>query len=446
VIAGEPFLVLGPAAIWFFGIVLACYALFGKPLFAVMGSVAILFYLTADPQLDLTLIFTQMAQIVDQSVFVTIPLFVLAGMLLAESQAPVRLVNVARALFGWMPGGLAVEAVVTCAFFTAFTGASGVTIVALGGLLYPMLLAEKYPEKFSLGLLTTGGSLGLLFPPSLPIIVYALIAGPLTQNRVDVDRLFIAGVIPGALLVIVLSAYAVFVSVRAGVPRHAFDVGAAVRSLRGAAWELPIPLIVIGGIYSGLITAIEASAVVAFYALLVEVVIYRDIRVRDLPAVMRKTAELVGAIVVILGMALALSNYFIDEEIPQQLLRAMETRITSPLTFLLVLNVFLLVVGCLLDIFSATLVVVPLIAPFAARFGIDPIHLGIIFLTNLEIGFLTPPVGMNLFLSSLRFRRPITEVTRVSLPFIGILLLCLLVITYVPWLSTVLVQLIKPVK
>ncbi len=440
-IAGEPFVTLGPAAIWLIALAIAVYALFGKPLFAVMGSVAILFYLThEDGPLDLTLMFTQMAQIVDQPIFVTIPLFVLAGMVLAESHAPVRLVNLDRALFGWMPGGLAIVATISCAFFTAFTGASGVTIVALGGLLYPMLKSERYPEGFSLGLLTTGGSLGLLFPPSLPIIVYGLVA------KVDIDRLFIAGILPGILLVVAISTACVVTGVRANVPRHPFDGPAALRAFKAAAFEIPIPLIVVTGIYGGFITAIEAAAVVAFYTLVVEVGIYRDVKIAQLPSIMRKTAELVGAIVVILGMALALSNYFVDAEIPQKILRAMEARITSPLAFLLVLNVFLLIVGCLLVIFSATLVVVPLVAPFAARFGIDPSHLGIIFLTNLEIGFLTPPVGVNLVLSSLRFRKPIVEVTRVSLPFIGILLVCLAIITYVPWLSTVLVAILKPVE
>jgi len=446
VIAGDELFAIGPQAFVAIAIGIGILALLGKPLFAVMGSTATLFYLTSDPPKDLTIIFVTMSQIVDQSVFVTIPLFVLAGMLLAESKAPERLVQVSRAFFGFMPGGLAVVAVLSCAFFTAFTGASGVTIVALGGLLYPMLLSERYPERFSLGLITTGGSLGLLFPPSLPIIVYALIAGPLTENQVTVDRLFLAGVLPGGLLVAVLAGYSIWTGKRAGVPRHPFEGRAALAALRGAAFELPIPLIVLGGIYSGLITAIEAAAVVAFYTLVVEVLVYRDIPLARLPEVMRKTAELVGAIIVIIGMALALSNFFIDEEIPQQLLRLAEARITSPLTFLLVLNGLLLVVGCLLDIFSATLVVVPLVAPFAQRYGIDPVHLGVIFLTNLEIGFLTPPVGMNLFLSSLRFGKPMVEVTRSALVFIGLLLCCLLVITYVPWLSTVLVHTFDPVK
>lgn len=429
-IAGKLFVALGPEAILFFAVLLAVYALLGKPLFAVIGGAAMLFYLSAPEPLDLTSIFTEMATIVDQPVFVTIPLFVLAGALLAESQAPTRLVNLSRALVGWMPGGLAVVATASCAFFTAFTGASGVTIVALGGLLLPILTGEKYPEKFSLGLLTTGGSLGLLFPPSLPIIVYGLIA------KVDIDRLFVAGVIPGALLVCAISAYAMAVGSTAHVPRHPFNARALGRALLRAAPELPIPVIIVGGIYSGFITAIEASAATAFYVFLVEVLVYRDVKLRDVPGVMRRTAELVGAIVVILGMAMGLKNYLVDAEVPQRILALMKAEITSPLTFLLVLNGFLLVVGCLLDIFSATLVVVPLVAPLAAQYGIDPLHLGIVFLTNLEIGYLTPPVGLNLFLASLRFRRPTLEIARVALPFLAILLVCLAAITYVPSLST----------
>lgn len=427
-IGQDIYFTLGPAALLILGVAVAVYALLGKPLFAVIGSAAVLLYLSAD--LDLVGIFTEMAKIVDQPIFVTIPLFVFAGTLLAESGAPARLVNLDRAIFGWMPGGLAIVATVSCALFTAFTGASGVTIVALGGLLYPMLLGEKYPEKFSLGVLTTGGSLGLLFPPSLPIIVYGLVAG------VDIDRLFVAGLIPGMLLVLAIGGYSAVIGSVRSVPTHGFALANAARALVRAMPELPIPVIIIGGIYSGLITAIEAAAATAFYVLVVEVVVYRDVKLAALPGVMRRTAELVGAIMVILGMAYGLSNFLVDQEVPQQILEAMKVRITSPLTFLLVLNLFLLIVGCLLDIFSATLVVVPLIAPLAVEYGVDPVHLGIVFLTNLEIGYLTPPVGMNLFLSSLRFRKRIVDVVRSVLPFLALLLVCLAVITYVPALST----------
>ncbi len=438
-IGGEDFVTLAPTAVWIIAAVLFVYAVLGMPLFALIGATASLFYITADPQLDLTTIFLSMAVIVDQPFFVTIPLFVLAGVLLAESQAPTRIVAFCRAWIGWLPAGLAIEAIVACALFTAFTGASGVTIVALGGLLYPMLRREDYPKGFSLGLLTTGGSLGLLFPPSLPVLVYALYSGA------NIDRLFLAGLIPGVLLLVLLSGYSLAVGIRKQVPRHRFSVRAALRATASVLFELPIPIIVIGGIYSGLLDPINASAVAAAYVLLIEVVIYRDIRLRDVPRVMRKTAELVGAILVILGMALGLKNYLVDAEVPQAILGAMKEQITSPLTFLLMLNLFLLVVGCLLDIFSAIIVVVPMIVPIAKEFGINEFHLGVIFLTNLEIGYLTPPVGMNLFLASLRFRRPILEIAKHSLPFLAILLLALAIITYVPWLSTVLVDWLKPV-
>jgi tripartite ATP-independent transporter DctM subunit len=305
-----------------------------------------------------------------------------------------------------------------------------VTIVALGGLLLPMLLREKYPERFSLGLLTAGGSLGLLFPPSLPVIVYGMVAGT------DVDKLFKAGALPGLLLVFAISAYAAAVGYFREVPRHAFSLRRLGRTALYAAPELLIPVIIVGGIYSGAMAAVQAAAVTAFYVLIVEVALYRDVGIYDLPGIMRKSAELVGAIVVILGMAMGLGNYFVDAEVPQKLLEAVRSRITSPLSFLFVLNGFLLVVGCLLDIFSATLLVVPLITPLAAQYHINPFHLGIVFLTNLEIGYLTPPVGMNLFLASLRFRRPALEIAWNALPFLLILLGCLAIITYVPWLSS----------
>ena len=359
---------------------------------------------------------------------VAIPLFTFAGYALAESKAPTRMVNLARAFFGSFPGGLAVVSLVTCALFTAFTGASGVTIVALGGLLYPMLLNERYPEKFSLGLITTSGSLGLLFPPSLPIILYALI----TQD--SIDKLFAAGIIPGILLVVSLSAYAVLQGKKWRVPRHPFTWAEAGRTLRAAAWEVPLPVIIIGGIYSGIFTATEAAAITAFYVLVVEVFIHRDLKLfTDIPRVMRDSMLLVGAILMIIGVAMGLTNYLIDQEVPQRLFELTQTFISSPVMFLVVLNLFLIVVGMMMDIFSAIIVVVPLITPIAASYGIDPVHLGIIFLANLEIGYLTPPVGLNLFISSLRFNKTVLTVTRATLPFIGILLIALLALAAWRW-------------
>jgi tripartite ATP-independent transporter DctM subunit len=430
-IGGDPFITLGPAAVVFLAALLAIYALLGKPLFAIIASATMLFYLSSDPPYDLTSMFTEMSVIAREPLFVTVPLFVLAGTLLSESGAPVRLVEVVRGFFGWMPGGLAIVTTVSCALFTSFTGASGITIVALGGILYPMLRREGYPHGFSLGLITTGGSLGLLFPPSLPIIIYGLIA------KEDIDRLFVAGFVPGLVLVGACIAYSIWTGVRARVPRHPFVWSTAWRAALRAAPELPIPVIVIAGIYTGKITPSQAAAVTAFYVLFVECVIYRDIRPRELPRVMRKTAELVGAIIVILGMALGLTNYLVNEGIAQRLVGLIAGRIENEFQFLLLLNGFLLVAGSLLEGFSAILVLVPLILPLAAdpKVRLAPLHLGIIFLTNLEIGFLMPPVGLNLFLSSLRFRRPVLEVARHVLPFLAIMLACLALITYVPWFS-----------
>jgi C4-dicarboxylate transporter, DctM subunit len=331
---------------------------------------------------------------------------------------------------------LAIVVLVTCAFFTAFTGASGVTIVALGGLLYPMLIKEHYPEKFSLGLVTASGSIGLLFPPSLPIIVYGMVAG------VSIDKLFVAGIIPGIILISIIAIYSVREGIRAQVPRVPFVWSNVIRTMKEVAWELPLPFIIIIGIYGGFVTATEAASVTAFYVFIVEVFIYRDLKIfSDLPRVMKESMLLVGAIISILGVALGLTNYLIDQQVPQKLFEFVQTNISSPITFLLILNGFLIIVGMMMDIFSATIVVVPLILPIARAFNVDPVHLGIVFLTNLEIGYLTPPVGLNLFLSSLRFKKPVLHITKSVLVFILLELVALMVITYWPGLSLWLVHL-----
>jgi C4-dicarboxylate transporter DctM subunit len=334
------------------------------------------------------------------------------------------------------PGGLAVVALVSCAVFTAFTGASGVTIVAMGGLLLPALLKDGYQKRFNLGLLTASGSLGLLFPPSLPLIIYGYVAS------VSVDQLFLAGILPGIFLVVVLSSYGLRRGRKDGVTRDRWSLGAIVSGVRGAAWEVPLPFIVLGGIYGGVFTVTEAAAITAFYALVVEVFIYRDVAIRKLPAIVAESMTLVGGILVILACALGLTNYLIDAEVPMQILERMQQYISSKYTFLLILNVFLLIVGCLMDIFSALIVVVPLIVPVALGFGVDPVHLGIVFLTNLEIGYLTPPVGLNLFISSYRFNEPVLSLYAASIPFLLLLLAALLVITYVPAISLFLVHLV----
>lgn len=410
-------------------LVLAVLALFGMPLFAVFGALAL--YLFYSAGIDISSVAVSMYSVAGSPLLIAIPLFTLAGYLFAHSRAPERLLRLSRAFF---PGGLAVVALVSCAVFTAFTGASGVTIVAMGGLLMPALLADRYSDRFSLGLITASGSIGLLFPPSLPLIVYGYVA------EVEVDKLFLAGILPGILLVTLLAVYSVNQGRRAQVRTRPFSAREAVAALRHAAWEVPLPFIVLGGIYGGIITVMEAAAITALYALVVEVFVYRDIPVRKLPAIIAESATLVGGILVIIMCSFGFVNYLIDAEVPMGILEWMQQYVTNKYTFLLILNVFLLVVGCLMDIFSALIVVVPLVAPVAAGFGVDPVHLGIIFLTNLEIGYLTPPVGLNLFISSYRFQQPVVKLYGASVPFLLLMLLALVVITYAPFLSLALVN------
>ena len=420
-------------SIWLIVALIIIIALCGAPLFTIFGALAL--YLFYSSGIDTSAVIIELYRLTDMSPLVAIPLFTFAGYMLAESNAPKRLVNLAQALFGWFPGGLAIVVLVTCAFFTAFTGASGVTIVALGGLLYPMLMREQYPEKFSLGLVTASGSIGLLFPPSLPIIVYGMIA------EVSIDKLFIAGIIPGVILISILGVYSVHKGVQANVPRIPFVRSNIIKALKEVAWEIPLPFIIVIGIYGGFVTATEASAVTAFYVFIVEVFIYRDLKIfSDLPRVMKEAMLLVGAIISILGVALGLTNYLIDQQVPQRLFEMVQTQISSQVTFLLILNGFLIIVGMMMDIFSATFIVVPLILPIARAFHVDPIHLGIIFLTNLEIGYLTPPVGLNLFLSSLRFKKPMLHIVKSILVFIVLELAVLMLITYWPDLSLWLVR------
>jgi len=375
-----------------------------------------------------------MARLANTSTLIAIPLFTFAGYILAESNAPKRLVNLTQALFGWIPGGLAIVVLISCAIFTAFTGASGITIVALGGLVFPALIKANYSEKFSLGLVTTSGSLGLLFPPSLPLILYAFVA------QVDVDKLFIAGIIPGILLILLLSTFSVIKNYKT-IQTQKFSPQNLLRATIDAIWEIPLPLLIIGGIYAGIFTVIEASAITAVYVLLVEFFIYKDLNLKkDLPKIMKESMILVGGILIILASALGLTSYLIDEQIPMKIFEFIQKYISSKYTFLLLLNLFLLVVGMLMDIFSAIIVVVPIITPIALKFGVDPIHLGIIFLTNLEIGYLTPPVGLNLFISSFRFEKPIIKIYLATLPFIFMLFIALLIITYVPEISLFLVR------
>ena len=416
------------------GIALVVLAILGAPLFAIIAAGALIGFAGSD--IDLMVVPMEIFRVSEIPVLIAIPLFTFAGYLLGESQAPRRLVRVTNVLLGWMPGGLAVVALFVCALFTAFTGASGVTIIAMGALLYPALAAAGYREQFNLGLITTSGSLGLLFAPSLPLILYGIIA------EQSVDDLFVAGILPGLLMIFLLSLYCMREGrvVRSRLTRHPFDRREIVAALRESMWEIPLPIIVLGGVYSGFFAVSEAAAVTVVYVFIVEVLINRDIPLRRLPGVMRDSMILVGGILIILGVSLASTNYMIDEQVPMRLFEWVTSHISSKLSFLILLNVFLLMLGMMLDIFSALVIVVPLILPIAAGYGIDPIHLGMIFLANMQIGYCTPPVGMNLFIASYRFDKPIVLLYRAALPFLAILLLTVLIITYWPWLSLVLVR------
>jgi C4-dicarboxylate transporter DctM subunit len=406
--------------------------LLGAPLFAVISGLAL--FLLFSNQIDSSAMIIEMYRMATTPILVAIPLFTFAGYVLSESGAPRRLIRLTNAILGWLPGGLSVIALLTCAAFTALTGATGLTIIALGGILYPALLQGRYSEKFSLGLLTNSGTLGLLFPPSLPLIIYAIV------TKVQINQLFLAGLLPGLLLVVLLSLFSIHHAIKAEVPRTRFNRSEVLKAVKEALLELPLPIVILGGIYSGYFAVSEAAAITAVYVLLIEVVIYKDIKWKELPGIMRRSMLLVGGILIILGSALGLTNYLIDEQVPMKMFDLFKTHITSPFLFLVVLNLFLLAVGCIMDIFSALIVVVPLITPIAQAYGIHPVHLGIIFLTNLQIGASTPPVGMNLFISSLRFEKPMVRIILASLPFIFLLLFGLVTITYLPWLSLVLLK------
>ncbi len=412
-------------------VVLVTAVLLGAPLFVVLGGLAVLLFRHAD--VPLASIPAEMYRLVTSPTLPTVPLFTFAGYILTVGNASGRLVRLFRAMVGWMPGAIAVAAVMVCGFFTTFTGASGVTILALGGILLPALLTEHYPERFSIGLLTSTGSLGLLFPPCLPVILYAVVGG------IAVDRMFLGGFLPGVLLVLLMTGWAVRTGILSGAKRTPFSL----RELRGAIWEakwdILLPIIVLLGIFGGFATVVEAAAMTVLYAFLVEAFVHRGMTVRkDLPRVGTESATLIGGVLIILAAAMGLTSYMVDAGVPGTILAWVKSTIHSRILFLAILNLFLLVVGSLMDIFSAIVVVVPIITPLARVFDIDPVHLGVIFLANLQLGYLTPPVGMNLFLAAYRFDRSLGEVYRSVLPFLLILLLGVLVITYVPVLTMIL--------
>ena len=424
--------------IWLIAGGLLLLAALGAPLFALIAAIALLgFSASGQPGTAVAIEFYRLA---DMPALIAIPLFTLAGYLLAESQAPRRLVRLTNALFGWLPGGLAIVAVCACAFFTAFTGATGVTLVALGAVLYPAMRQAQYEERFSLGLLTSAGSLGLLLAPSMPLILYGVVAQQFhTTPPVAIDALFKAGLLPSLLMIVLLSLYSGWHARR--IPRPpAAARGELWAAVKDAAWELPLPFVILIGIYAHFLAPSEAAAATTLYVLIVTVLIRREIRFSELPRVIREAMLLVGAILVVLGFSLALTNWLIDADVPESLFAWLQAGIASKLGFLLVLNAFLLVFGMLLEGFPAIIILVPLVLPIAIHYGVDPIHLGIIFLANLQIGIFLPPAGMNLFIASARFNRPATTIIRACLPFYAILLLCVLIITYWPELSLVLVR------
>jgi len=420
--------------IWAGVIAILIMAALGAPLFAVLLAASMLGFYSAD--IDLAIVAIELYRIVDTPLLVALPLFTFSGYLLSEANTSTRLVNLMQSVFGFLPSGLAIVAFVACAVFTALTGASGVTIVALGALLLPALRQAGFAEKFSMGLVTTSGSLGLLLVPSVPLILYGVIAQQLDLGEpFAIVDLFVAGVAPMLLMLLMLSCWTLWRHRGGAIPRVPFqwrNVGAA---LWDARWEVPLPFVVLGGVFSGLFAISEAAAVTALYVVLAEVFGYREINMRQLAKVAKESMVMVGGILLILGVALGFTNFLVDAEVPQQLMALMQEHIQSPLSFLLLLNVLLLILGAMLDIFAALVIMVPLLLPVAVGYGIHPVHLGIIFLANMQVGYFTPPVGMNLFIASYRFKKPLTELYAATVPFMLILLLAVLIITYIPFLS-----------
>ncbi len=419
--------------------VILFFAIIETPMFVVIaGLSAACLYFVAFDFLSLQMILIEMNRLGSMPVLIALPLFTLVGTLLTETKAPDRIMTFIQAVIGRLPGGLAMAALCSCAFFTALTGASGVTIVALGGILYPVLRKRGYRELFTLGLVTTSGSLGLLFPPSLPVILYGVVA------RVNISLIFRAALVPGILLVVVLCLYAFFHELLSGRKKQIREPESRPsiwEAFRDGMWDWPVIIIILAGIYGGIVTIAEISAVVLLYVIVVECFILKEVHfIKQLPKIMVEAAVLSGAIVIILGVALGFTGYLVDEQIPDKILGYLTSFSDSRIVFLLGLNLFLLVVGCIMDIFSAIVIIVPIMIPIALSYNIDPIHLCVIFLVNLEIGYSTPPVGINLFISSLKFKKPVTFLYRASIPYLLILLAVLAVITYVPYLSLFMVK------
>jgi len=420
--------VIEGALLWTgFGLLLAAFIL-GAPIFVLLGGAAVLLFASED--IPAAAIHVEAYRLVSAPAVPAIPLFALTGFLLTKGSASTRLVRVFDALFAWLPGGMAFATCLVCGFFTAFTGASGVTILALGGLLLPALQRNGYGEKFSLGLVTSTGSIGLLLPPSLAVILYGVVA------RVSILDMLVAAIVPGLVMIVAISAYGAWKGIRGGVRNTPFDINEAAAALWAAKWDLLVPVIALGAIFGGLATLLEAAAITAVYVLLVEFLTAGfGATARKLPAILADCSSLIGGIFIILAVAMGLTNYLVDAEVPQRMAEWISGTVDSRLVFLLLLNLFLLAVGCMMDIYSAIVVVVPLILPLSQAYGVHPLHLGVIFLANLELGYLTPPVGMNLFLAAYRFERPVIEIFRSVITFLAVLALVVLVVTYVPALT-----------
>jgi tripartite ATP-independent transporter DctM subunit len=400
----------------------------GLPLFAGILMAALIGLLQTG--IDPAAIAIEMTRMANAPILLAVPLFTLAGYLLSEGDTSARLVRLSKSLIGWLPGGLGVVSLLVSAFFTALTGATGITIIALGGLLFSALISSDYEENFSLGLLTISGSIGVHFPPSLPVILYGFVSG------VNIEKLFLASAIPGILVMAIPALYCIWKGNKGPKGGGVFARGELFQALKGAAWEIPIPFFIVAAIYSGFSTATETAALTVVYVMIIKVFVYREIDlIRDMPRIMRESAKMVGSIMIILGASLGFTNFLVDSFIPAKILDAIETVTSGKIAFLVFLNVFLLLVGCIMDIFSAILIVVPLVVPAAERFGIEPLHLGVLFLTNLAIGYNTPPVGLNLFVASSRLKRPLVMLYKSTLPFLALLLLALIIISYIPSLS-----------
>ena len=418
---------------WPMAAVILTALVLGTPVFVAMAALALFFFFRDG--LPVTAVTAEVYRLISSPTLPAIPLLTACGYVLAESQASLRLLRFFKSLLGWMPGGLAVIVIAVCALFTSFTGGSGITVIAVGGLVLPMLREDGYPESFSLGLVTAAGSLGLLFPPSLPVVLYSVVAGT-REHNVPADLLFLAGLLPGMLMIVMVASYAVRQGLALRIPRQAFVPDEVLRATWAAKWELAIPVFVVGLFLSGKASMVETAAAALVFAIFVECFVTRDLHVvRTLPAALVKSSVLAGAVLILLSAAMGITSYIVDAQIPDTLVTWVKAHIESRVVFLLALNGLLIVVGCLVDIFSAIVVLAPLVVPMAVAFDVHPVHLGVIFLANLELGYLTPPVGLNLYLAASRFEKPLTTVVRTVLPFLLILAVAVLLITYLPAIS-----------